>query len=446
MRVAAALQQPPVVARAWPPSRPGVPWVGRPFGQILAQKGAVGDKYLVTIDFVAPRTALSPRWALANWRSNPLETGGPEFAGDAPLTVRGQLDVFDGSSWKSQKLVFPHGADSATVNTGCTVWAEYPGAVGGGAQCRLVLWVDPGASGTVPLSGAVMATDPGVGHSRGPSITQPTWGQPVAARPQVAESTFVPIACVAQPAAQLPVVGLLGDSITMGLGDLPAGFGYAVRALDAAGIPWLSLAVGGDFLIDWHLLPVGLRRCQQIAGCDWLLEAWGTNNLGLLAGFGSTDPSPVMSTKVRLWRSLAKTGAGVVSITQVPVRNSDPTAQARLNQLRNTLVAWQRDGAPWDVGTGEAVPAGAQGSSVSRCRVLNPDGSIRQSASGPQHPLAAMFDVAATVEDPAVDGGNQWRAGMNADTVHPSTAGHQAMAQAVRVEVLRQRPPIYGGP
>jgi len=420
---------------------PAVPAVGRPFGQVLSNQGAVGEKYLVTFDFTPDRTLLYPAWLFANWRANPLEPGGPDFPGNAPLTVRAQVQ-FPGAGGNTvvTPLYTIAGADQVQLNPGGSVWLVALCALPAGVSARLVVYANPGASGRVPLSIPVSAADDGVGHTRGASVTEPSWGSPVAAQPQATEGTFAPIACVARASGREAFypVALMGDSITFGNGDFPTGWGYAVRALSAAGVPWLSLSAGGEFLPSSSTphAPHARFRMLQATGCVWVLEALGTNNMLLLAILGGTDVSGILTDKVAVWRYLDAGGFAVASVVPPPVQNANPDIAGRLDVVRTDLVRWLRDGAPVNVRTGQAARVGAQGGDIARTLVLDAQRRVSVAPSGPPHPVRVIFDVGAMVE--ASPGANQWAPGMTTDLVHPTSAGAQAMAQAVDPSVFRR--------
>ena len=429
----------------WPAPH-AVPLGVRPFGIHNTNLGAAGERYAVAWTFSAPFALRGLEIVLPGWRLNPLESGGPEFPLPAPISVKMAVRVTDGPNSVNLPVLFGAQGRVGTLQPGGVLTGVANVPLRQGQQATLVAYLDPGASGRVPISVVTSAADTGVKHARGTSLSfdPDTWNG-TATLASVAESTVaVMVFGLPDRRAELrPSVALLGDSITYGIGDAPTGWGYAVRALQGAGVPWVSCAVGGDFLGYSPWGGVGYRF-HALRWVRWVLEAWGTNNITLLASFGLTDASNIKGAKVLLWRDLAKAGLGVATCTNTPVRNSgDSAADARATSIRQDLVTWQRDGAPWNVATGQPVAVGTTGANISRCLVLAPDLSVLKAASGPQHPVAVMFDTGRAVD---INGGNQWASGMAVDDVHPSSAGAQAMAQAVATAVFRQEPPVYLGP
>lgn len=427
------------------PSPTAVPLPVRGFNVHNTNLGTAGEKYAVTVQFAAPFSLRQLEIAIPGWRLNPLESGGPEFELPAPVSVRAAVRIVDGANSYNAPVIWHSAGRVGTVQPGGLLTGTCAAPLRQGQTATLALFADPGATGQVPIAVAVTAADPGVKHARGAALSfnPDTWNG-TATVASVAESTMaVFVAGVPERRAEIrPPVALLGDSITYGLADLPTGPGYAVRALSAANIPFVSCSVGGDFLgySPWQGVAYRLQLAARYS--RWCLEAWGTNNIGLLAQFGLTDAGNIKSAKVTLWRDLAKGGYGVASCVNTPVRNGDSTIDGRCTSIRQDLVTWQRDGAPWNVATGQPVAVGTQGANISRCLVLRPDLTVAVQPSGPPHPVSVMFDTGGAVD---VNGTNAWASGMGADTVHPSTAGHQAMAAALQTAVFLQEPPVYRG-
>jgi hypothetical protein len=252
------------------------------------------------------------------------------------------------------------------------------------------------------------------------------------ATPQIAASAepgYQPASILGYPVTSTPIIGGVGDSITAGIGDAHDDvqgqhWGWFERAF--ANFSRVNIARAGEFTST--AFNTRSRR-KLIEGCTHIMEAYGSNDLALI-GQSGTNVSGLQGTKIALWNDLASTGAKVYSLTvfprTAPGANAANTAAARTNY--NT---WMRDGAP--IVNGAAVAVGTSG--AARAPVYDQTGSLVTGASGPAHPLTAIFNLTPLVET-AVDS-NLWITGMdNSDTTHPSAVGAAAIASGVPLSLF----------
>ena len=218
------------------------------------------------------------------------------------------------------------------------------------------------------------------------------------------------------PASRTTAFALIGDSITAATGDdwmaTPGHSGFAVRAMNAAGLPYISYAVGGDRA---SLMNNPARQAYWwtgIEGCDRFVTAYGINDLA-----GSATLAQLQSNSIDLWSALRARGLTGVQGTTTPwssstdswatVGNQTPALPSEANRVAwNT---WLRDGAPLTVGLA-AVASGGSG--------------IRAGETG--HPLLDVVDVAAAVESSLNSG--RWMVGATDEGLHPNATGHVLMA------------------
>lgn len=209
-----------------------------------------------------------------------------------------------------------------------------------------------------------------------------------------------PAAILTSPTSK-PIVTVLGDSITYQNNDGGSGEGYWTRYGNAAKARVNKVAANGE-LARFVLDSTNNRDTiwAQVDGTDYAVCALGTNDT---AQWQSTT-----GIKEHLPKVWARLGAcakrGVYQVTLPPSTSSNDawaTLQGQtvkpFEQTRLDLNAWLRDGAP--IGT---LRAGQEG-----------------------HPLRGVLDVMSVVEDTAT---GKWLPNMSNDGVHPTPAGHAAMA------------------
>lgn len=249
--------------------------------------------------------------------------------------------------------------------------------------------------------------------------------------------TFSCIAAGGKPASPTPkkMVLLCGDSQTQGFAQGTYGgttaaddYGYAQRACQSVNSPYVSIAYFGETVTDFL---VGVNRQYRMPVAD---------NIGIaLVGYGWNDLKTRTAVQIETdlitcWNIWKARGAKVISATILPNTASTDAWATLANQTlvttgwsqteRNALNAWHRDGAPFYPG-GAPAAVGATGGGVLRI-------------GNAQHPVAAMADIAAAVEDTAT---GKWKVAASAphytsDGIHGSPLANAAMAAAFPVAEL----------
>lgn len=264
-------------------------------------------------------------------------------------------------------------------------------------------------------------------------FTATTTGQPAAN----SFSTFAPSLVTTLPAKPMPCVALLGDSITQGTGDATldgintvAGLmpGWGLRALSLGGsgrfrprVPATNLSISGESAANVAAPTKNVRRLALLdaSGATHAFVALGTNDLNSAGTVAS-----LQANLITIWGQIARRGVKVYANTLTPlaptstdsfatVANQTPSAS---DPNRVTYNNWLRDGAPMT----SALTAVTTGTTTA--------GTIR--VGQPGHPLTGVIELADAVESSRDSG--KWQVGMvmTASPLHPSTAGHQAMAAA----------------
>lgn len=200
-----------------------------------------------------------------------------------------------------------------------------------------------------------------------------------------------------------PIVSVMGDSITQGSNDGGAGEGYWSRYGTAQRVRVQRVATSGE--LARYILDTTNHRDAlwlQVSGSDWVVCALGANDVA------QWQSAPgIMGHLPKVWaRMAAAARKGVYQVTISPNTTStdswatiqNQTVRGATESARVAVNEWLRAGAP------------IEGAGV---------------AGDPGHPLAGVLDVAAAVEDSA---SGKWLPGMAADGLHPSPAGHAAMA------------------
>lgn len=267
----------------------------------------------------------------------------------------------------------------------------------------------------------------------GSDYTATTSGQPAAN----SSAAFAPSLVTVIPEKPYPSVALIGDSITANTGDTTtdaintiAGVlpGWALRALSSDGsgryrprVPAVNLSISGELASNIATISKSSKRFALVdaSGATHAFVALGTNDLNQ----GGTVAS-LQVNLLTIWGWLAHRGIKVYANTLVPlaptstdtfatVANQTPSAN---DPNRVTYNNWLRDGAP----VTSALVAVAAGTTTA--------GTLR--VGQPGHPLTGYIELADAVESSRDSG--KWQVGMvmTASPLHPSTAGHQAMAAA----------------
>lgn len=207
---------------------------------------------------------------------------------------------------------------------------------------------------------------------------------------------------------------LLGDSILLGNNDSYQDSyqpGWAVRALGGAGSWWRSAKTGDQaaFFLSQDTIRLGVAARETAAIVDY-----GTNDIR-----SGNSLSTVQTNLVAVWTALAQRGLAVWQATITPqttstdswatVGNQTAAAGFGPGSVWANLNAWLRSGAAWYIG------------------------GVQLTAGQPGHPLVGVLDVAVAVTDPGT--GWAWVATWTTDGVHPTSAGHAAMATAASTVV-----------
>lgn len=188
----------------------------------------------------------------------------------------------------------------------------------------------------------------------------------------------------------LSLIGLSGDSIMEGQGMGGHEFGFGVEGVNASGLPWVRVALGGESAGQWDV--AHNNRLRWLAGCDAVITNYGTNDISDL----NNSVAQIKANLLADW-SLDKS-AGVKRIYQTTLTPGDWSAQQEAE--RTAINTWLRSG------QAVADSAGA---------------------------LTGFFDTAAAVESDTTGGavhigGSHWASDYQYNQLHPSADGHAAMA------------------
>lgn len=230
------------------------------------------------------------------------------------------------------------------------------------------------------------------------------------------QSFYAPFLISGEPSAPKPFVVLDGDSILSGFGDSSNtwGRGFARRALDPAGIPYVHIAASGQTMGESTYY-----REWPLGGATDVIHETAINDLGT-----GTSLASMQNFWLQRWLRRAALGARVWQTTVTPRTTSTDSWATVGNQTpslpsestRTSLNDWLRDGAPINAAYAPQA-VGASGGSV-----------LRSGAAG--HPLTGgYFDVADAVESARNSG--RWKASHTSDGLHPNATGHIAAAAVV---------------
>jgi lysophospholipase L1-like esterase len=225
-----------------------------------------------------------------------------------------------------------------------------------------------------------------------------------------------------EPGYNAPIVALWGDSITLGTGDTDTTLGWAARALLRDNIPYIKLARGAERAKNVGPDPKRrARRFPLTGGCTKAAIFYGTNDYNA----GGDTAAVTEANLVAFWRASADRGMKALAATFTPRTTSTDAWATVGNQTpaaggasRIAINDWIRDGAPLDATTLAPVTVGAPG--------------IR--AGHTSHPLLGWLEIADAVE--SARNSNVWKANLTYDGVHPTAAGHAAMAAAFNTTLL----------
>lgn len=154
-------------------------------------------------------------------------------------------------------------------------------------------------------------------------------------------------------------VALIGDSIPNGQGAWYES-SYAIQALEAANIPFLSLTKGGETAQTYAALSTSRRRRQLSSSANYVLDQHSTNDV-----YSGRTLAQVQADKLTTWTAHANRGSKVFTQTSTARSTSSDGWTTVGNQgaiggnaVRITYNAWIRDGSPIDATTKVAVAVG----------------------------------------------------------------------------------------
>jgi len=193
----------------------------------------------------------------------------------------------------------------------------------------------------------------------------------------------------------------VGDSIIQGANDGFQDVGYATRALDAAGIPWIRVAKGGGSA--YNMLGRAARARLSLAKyCTHAIVGYGTNDLN------AQSAATIQGNLQTLWKLLTGFNLKVFACTVTPPTNSSDA---------------------WTSATQTPNPSEAQVGATGQRSILN--NYIRTTPS----PLSGYFEVADAVETSRNSG--KWKfPNITDDGLHPANNGHIAIIPAIDTSKL----------
>lgn len=187
---------------------------------------------------------------------------------------------------------------------------------------------------------------------------------------------------------------LMGDSIMFGQGDVTDGsqYGFGSRALNGIN-PYLKVARAGEQASQFAGTGKLIRGSVALSA-DYAICNYGINDL-----VASASVATLQASLVSVWTALANSGVRVYQCTITPKTSSTDAWATTANQTPNLPNESFR---------------------------TNINDWIRTTPA----PLAGYFETADAVESARNSG--LWKApGYTADGLHPSSAGHIAMAAAI---------------
>lgn len=361
------------------------------------------------------------RLVYVNYHHNEAEPNGPikVMAGVEPTSGARFRVIFPGQDVDGFTMIPPGGriiSEPMPVELaeGATFWTNtFVAPAGTGTQYPLGIKYTSGSSlgvgdaVTISATPYVTAANPGIDTTQGIAAYGPTAiiGSPVGA-------TTRPV-----------TVALVGDSILAGYTDssnnATPDSGFAAKALMAAKIGHLHLAMPGQGAVNFATAANSYRRRSLLSSCTSVLCNYGTNDLS------SRTAAQLQTDLATIWRWCKDRGLPVWQTTITPRTNAGNTAAASVNfgpeggsgSERTKVNTWLRAGAPLDPTALTPVAVGTTGALV---------------AGGSGHPLRAIVDVAAATEQYSAGADTYlWKAGMTSDGIHPTAAGHTAIQALV---------------
>lgn len=213
--------------------------------------------------------------------------------------------------------------------------------------------------------------------------------------------------------------------------------GIMGRAAITHGFGLLNVGVGGEAASIWNANG-DERRGAYVEDCDNVVNDLGNNDLYLnynvSAAGGYASNATIADMVINWWadkkrgkRSFATTlfpRANVSTDGFITVANQTITAG---NAERVLVNLWLRNGAPITIATGLAAATGVSpGAGITRCKYLTGNTVTKAAENADSHPLYAVWETAAIVEDTGTPG--KWKAPTTGPYGSRSTADGAATA------------------
>lgn len=294
------------------------------------------------------------------------------------------------------------------------------GTIAAGTTLPVRTYYSVGAGADLPWArGTSLSSTLGEGETSGQDLTLPG---SAAVTADGSAFGYAPLSIRGNIASTTVAVAALGDSITERGNDNGTTLrAFIAKALDAEARPFTNYAKWGQAAA--HMYTAGAATSTWDAqigttldGCTHVISAYGRNDM-------TATLADLKAAFIGLWGLAAAGGRKVWQTTVTPSSTSTDgwvtVPSQTVNGNNGTRIAfndWIRDGAPLINGT----PA-ATGTTDAA--------AIRAGATG--HSLKGFIEVADTVESARNSG--LWAAGtLTDDGVHPTAAGHIAMAAPVQ--------------
>lgn len=307
-----------------------------------------------------------------------------------PITVKASL-LIRGAYYP----VYFNGATTAVIGEGGTVVSDPTGIfLAKGETFYSIVFVSAGTGGKYPR-GLVMYSERGEGTA---STDITAAGNPTSN----GMFGYHPCAVLGRTLNPTPAVLLVGDSIMQGANDGWQDVGFAARALDAMGIPWIRVAKGGGSSYNF-LNRSSMQRMRLAKYCTHAITNYGTNDLN-----GRTY-AQLKGDLDTLWAMLASFDLKVIQCTITPHTSSTDAFKTEEAQTFNPSAA-------------QVGPTGV------RTQINE---YIRKAPA----PLIGYLEITDAVETARNSG--KWKfPSYTVDGLHPSTAGHVAMANVLKATNL----------
>lgn len=353
--------------------------------------------------FVSPAQAITDlvltfdNWTLQGSSGSGGSQVGGELDGANAVTIKATIETTNGLI---VPVWFPGGVRTVTLDPGASVDSLRVAMALPPSTGYFVRMFTSYTPGTFPAAGyAPDAGLSGSGYSAGD-----TTGSTGAMTTAVASSgLFAPSVITARTPTRYAVVGIMGDSLSVGTGDSINNGGYVKRGLVA--IPGITLGRGSERASTTAPAQLHARRFRYLDACTHVICQYGVNDIG-----NNQSLATIQASLVALWFTASRRGLPIYQTTITPSTGNDATKEA----VRVSLNTWIRDGAP--ILNGVAV---ATGSSAT--------GTLRAGAIG--HPLTTLIEVADLAETARNSG--VYKAGYSDDGTHPNAVGAAALAVAV---------------